>query len=218
MTRLRARPTNIFRISTSSSQDNKSLAGFEELAMPLFGSIYNFAHWLVGNQSDAEDLVQETYLKALRGFSSFQPGTNFRAWIFRILRNTFLSSRSTLERRMTVGVDSEEDYQALATTSATPESLLIENSGVDAVRSAMAQLPLIFREVILLCDVEDRSYREIAEILSIPMGTVMSRLARARRGVRDRLRSRPGAPSSEETLFYSESHEEGRHSNPALPV
>jgi RNA polymerase sigma-70 factor, ECF subfamily len=215
---LRSRPTNVFLISTSSFQDDKSLADFEALAMPLFGSIYNFAHWLVGNQSDAEDLVQETYLKALRGFSSFQPGTNFRAWIFRILRNTFLSSCATLERRMTVGVDSEEDYQALATTSATPESLLIENSGVDAVLSAIAQLPLIFREVILLCDVEDRSYREIAEILSIPMGTVMSRLARARRGVRDRLRSSPGPPPSEETLFYGESYEEGCHSSPALPV
>ena len=198
---LRPRPTNVFRISTSSSQDDKSLAGFEALAMPLFGSIYNFAHWLVGNQSDAEDLVQETYLKAMRGFSSFQPGTNFRAWIFRILRNTFLSSCSKLERHMTVAMDAEEDVETLATTSATPESVLIENSGVDAIQSAIAQLPPIFREVILLCDVEDRSYREIAEILSIPIGTVMSRLARARKAVRDRLRSRPGAPPSEETLF-----------------
>ena len=82
----------IARFGTSSSQDDESSAGFEELALPLFDSLYNFARWLVHNQYDAEDLVQETYLKALRSFASFQPGTNFRAWIFQILRNTFLSS------------------------------------------------------------------------------------------------------------------------------
>jgi RNA polymerase sigma-70 factor, ECF subfamily len=85
-------------LGTSSLQDDKSLAGFEELAMPLFDSLYNFARWLVRNQSDAEDLVQETYRRALHSFASFQPGTNFRGWIFRILKNTFLSSRSGLER------------------------------------------------------------------------------------------------------------------------
>ena len=81
---------------TSSSRNDKSSPGFEELAMPLFGSLYNFAHWLARNETDAEDLVQETYLKGLRSFASFQPGTNFRAWMFQILRNTFLSSRSTV--------------------------------------------------------------------------------------------------------------------------
>jgi RNA polymerase sigma-70 factor, ECF subfamily len=170
---------------TSSFQDDTSLAGFEELAMPLFDSLYNFARWLVHDSSDAEDLVQETYLKALRGFGSFHRGTNFRAWIFQILRNTFLSSRSRLERRMTVAMDSEEDFPALP---ATPESLLIERSGNDAVQCAIEQLPVILREVILLCDVEDASYREIAEILSIPIGTVMSRLARARKTVRKTVR------------------------------
>ena len=170
---------------TPSSLNNESLAGFEELAMPLFDSLYNFARWLVHNQNDAEDLVQETYLKALRGFGSFQPGTNFRAWMYQILRNTCLSSRSRLDQRMTVELDSEEDSPALPTTFSTPESLLIERSGNHAIRYAIEQLPVIFREVILLCDVEDTSYREIAEILSIPMGTVMSRLARARRAVRE---------------------------------
>src|SRR6266436_9256740 len=95
------------QFGTSSSEGDKSLPGFEELAMPLFDSLYNFARWLVHNQNDAEDLVQETYLKALRSFASFQPGTNFRAWIFQILRNTFLSSCSKLERRMIVAMDSE---------------------------------------------------------------------------------------------------------------
>src|ERR1700731_2412034 len=108
---------------SSSSRDDQPLAGFEELAMPPFDSLYNFARWIAHGSDDAEDLVQETYLKALRSFASFQPGTNFRAWMFRILRNTFLSSRSTLDRRMTVAVDSEEDFPVLPATSATPESL-----------------------------------------------------------------------------------------------
>src|SRR5579872_94759 len=91
----------------SSAQVDQPLAGFEELATPLFDSLYNFARWLVRDQNDAEDLVQETYLKALRGFGSFEPGTNFRAWIYRIMRNTFLSSRSTVDRRMTVAMDED---------------------------------------------------------------------------------------------------------------
>ncbi len=180
------------RIEQSSSRDGQPLAGFEELATPLFDSLYNFASWLVHNQSNAEDLVQETYLKALRGFASFQPGTNFRAWMFRILKNTFLSSRSTLAQRMTLEIDLEDNAPVLPTTSATPESLLIERFQDNAVRKAIEQLPVIFREVLLLCDVEDASYREISEILSIPIGTVMSRLARARKTVRKSLCSVPG--------------------------
>jgi len=181
----------VVRFGPSPSQEDRSLAGFEELAMPLFDSLYNFARWLAQNQNDAEDLVQETYLKALRSFASFEPGTNFRAWIFQILKNTFLGSRSKLEQRMTLAMDSEEDLPA---TSDTPESLLIALSNIDAVRCAIEQLPVIFREVVLLCDVEDASYREIAQILSIPIGTVMSRLARARKMVRQSLGSNPSAP------------------------
>jgi RNA polymerase sigma factor (sigma-70 family) len=168
----------------SFSQNDRSLAGFEELAIPLFDSLYNLARWLAQNQNEAEDLVQETYLKAWRSFASFQPDTNFRAWIFRILRNTFLGSRSRLERRMTTTTESEEDLPA---TRATPESLFIGRSDMDAVQRAIGELPVIFREVIVLCDVEEASYREIAEILSVPMGTVMSRLARARKLVREAL-------------------------------
>jgi RNA polymerase sigma-70 factor (ECF subfamily) len=194
---------------TPSSPDSQPSAGFEDLALPLFDSLYNFSRWLVHDQNDAEDLVQETYLKALRGFGSFQPGTNFRAWIYRILRNTFLSSRSTVERRMTVAMDEEEDSPALPTTFSTPESLLIERSSNDAVQCAIAQLPLIFREVILLCDVEDASYREISEVLSIPIGTVMSRLARARKVVRESLRKTPGAPLSRGLSHPIEVHETG---------
>jgi RNA polymerase sigma-70 factor (ECF subfamily) len=195
--------------SSSCSQTDQPSAEFEALALPLFDPLYNFARWLVHNENDAEDLVQETYLKALRSFASFQAGTNFRAWIFRILRNTFLSSRSTLGRRMTVAMEAEEDFPVLPTPSATPESLLIHRSGIDAVRDAIEHLPVIFREVILLCDVEDASYQEVAEILSIPIGTVMSRLARARKAVRESLLSVPRAPLSKDSSHHVETHEEG---------
>jgi len=197
------------RVGASSSQDDQPLAGFEELAMPLFDSLYNFASWLVHNKSNAEDLVQETYLKGLRGFASFQPGTNFRSWMFRILRNTFLSSRSTLDQRMTVEIDSEDDVSALQTTFTTPESLLLEGSQQNAIRNAIEQLPVIFREVLLLCDVEDASYREISEILSIPVGTVMSRLARARKAVRESLVSGPCAPQSNQRSHYASTRVQG---------
>src|ERR1700687_1116985 len=180
----------------SSSQDNPPLAGFEELAMPLFDSLYHFASWLVHNKSNAEDLVQETYLKALRSFASFQPGTNFRAWIFQILRNTFRSSRTKFERRMTDALDSEEDGPELAVDTETPETILMNRSNSQLVQRAIDDLPVHYREALLLCDVEEMSYQEIAEILSIPMGTVMSRLARARKAVRESLRNAPGAPLS----------------------
>jgi RNA polymerase sigma-70 factor (ECF subfamily) len=161
--------------------------------MPLFDSLYNFAHWLTQNREEAEDLVQETYLKALRGFVSFQSGTNFRAWIFQILRNTFLSSRSKLERRMTDSLTSEEnDSFQPAANCATAESILIQRCDTEAVRCAIEQLPAHFRETLLLCDVEEMSYREIAAVLSIPIGTVMSRLSRARKALCDAL-AKPAA-------------------------
>jgi len=180
----------VVRFGASSSQDDQPSAGFEELAMPLFDSLYNFARWLVHNCSDAEDLVQETYLKtALRNFASFQPGTNFRAWMFRSLKNTFLSSCSTLERRMTDAMDSEEDGPELAVDRETPETILMNRSNSQLVQRATDDLPVHYREILLLCEVEEMSYQEIADILSIPIGTVMSRLARARKSVRESLLS-----------------------------
>jgi RNA polymerase sigma-70 factor, ECF subfamily len=179
---------------TSSSQDDKSSAEFEELAMPLFDSLYNFARWRVHNQNDAEDLVQEAYLKALRSFASFQRGTNFRAWMFRILKNTFLSSCSKLERRMTVAMDSEEDGHELPVDTETPETILMSRSNSELVQRAIYNLPVHYRETLLLCEVEEMSYQEIANILSIPSGTVMSRLARARKAVRESLVALPVHP------------------------
>src|ERR1700689_3737456 len=94
--------------------------------MPLFDRLYNFARWLTQNREEAEDLVQETFSKALKGFSSYQQGTNFRAWMYRILRNTFLTSRAGLKSAATVSLDSEEGESAQPATSHTPESLLID--------------------------------------------------------------------------------------------
>jgi RNA polymerase sigma-70 factor (ECF subfamily) len=188
------------RLGTSSPHDDQSLAGFEELAMPLFDALYNFARWLAHDSDDAEDLVQETYLKALRSFASFQPGTNFRAWIFQILRNNFLSSCSKLERRMTVAMDSEEDGLELAVDPETPETILMNRFSSGLVQRAIDDLPVLYRETLLLCEVEEMKYQEIAEILSIPIGTVMSRLARARKGIRESLSSGSRRPNPEDAL------------------
>jgi len=174
----------VVRFGVSSLQDDRPSAGFEESAMPLFDSLYNFARWLVHNSRDAEDLVQETYLKALRSFVSFQPGTNFRAWMFRILKNAFLSSCSTLERRMTDVIVSEEDGLELAVDMETPETILMNHTDSQRLQRVIDDLPLHYRVALLLSEVEEMSYQEIAEILSIPIGTVMSRLARARKSVR----------------------------------
>jgi len=184
----------------SFSQEDQTLSGFEDLATPLFGALYNFARWLARDSNDAEDLVQETYLNALRSFASFQPGTNFRAWIFRILRNNFLSSRSKLERRMTVAIDSEEDGPELAVDTQTPETILMSHFNSQLVQRAIDDLPVHYRETLLLCEVEEMKYQEIAEVLSIPIGTVMSRLARARKAIRQSLSSRPRRPNPEDEL------------------
>lgn len=150
--------------------------------MPLFDQLYNFAHWLAQNTPEAEDLVQETYTKALRGFSSYQPGTNFRAWMYRILRNSFLNSRTGL--KTIVALDEDGMDELLPVETATPESIFIEHSEKNAIRLALEELPLHLREILLLCEVEEMSYQEISEALTIPIGTVMSRLFRARKALR----------------------------------
>ena len=163
---------------------------FEELAVPLFDQLYNFAHWLTRDRSEAEDLVQETYTKALRGFSSFQLGTNFRAWMYRILCNTFLTSRTGLKATMTVQLELEEDSLELPIERETPEAMLIERSNWQLIQNAIEELPLHYREILLLCDLEEMSYREISETLSIPLGTVMSRLSRSRNTLAELVRGK----------------------------
>jgi RNA polymerase sigma-70 factor, ECF subfamily len=168
-----------------SVSEERALSGsFEELAMPLFEPLYNFAHWLTQDRHEAEDLVQETYVKALKGFRSFQPGTNFRAWIYQILRNTFLTSRTGLQSTATVPLEPENDQELLPASTGTPETILLQRSDQQLIQQALTRLPVPYREVLLLCEFEEMSYQEISATLAIPMGTVMSRLSRARRALR----------------------------------
>jgi RNA polymerase sigma-70 factor (ECF subfamily) len=166
---------------------------FEDLALPLLPSLYNVAAWLARNPADAEDLVQETFLKGMRGFGGFEVGTNFKAWIFRILRNTYLTSQSGLAARRTVALEEElgerdEAGPRLVPEAAidrqTPEANLMRLNDRELLQAAMEKLSPPLLEVILLCDVEEMKYREIATVLEIPMGTVMSRIARARAALR----------------------------------
>ena len=166
---------------------------FEDLALPLFDQLYNFAHWLTQDRSEADDLVQETFTKALRGFSSFKPGTNFRAWMYRILRNSFLSSRTGLKSYVPF---EEEEHEMAVVDRSTPETLLMAEASREMMQQALSDLPAHLREILLLCDVEEMSYQEIAETLAIPIGTVMSRLHRARKALRELLESSVSQPAS----------------------
>ncbi len=153
--------------------------------MPLFESLYNFARWLTRSREEAEDLVQETYARALRGFPAFAPGTNVKAWMFRILKNAFLTSRTSAHVRNTVPLGDDEPVAASDAKDESPETLLLARDRRDRVRTAIEALHPAHREVVLLRDVEGLSYQEIADVLAIPVGTVMSRLSRARQGIRD---------------------------------
>jgi RNA polymerase sigma-70 factor (ECF subfamily) len=183
------------RERNAASADAGPLA-FEHLALPLLPALYNVARWLSQNAADAEDLVQETFLKALRGFDSFEQGSNFKAWIFRILRNTYLTSRSGLAALRTVSLEEElqqrsetgfETYPEAAIDRLTPEINLMRLTDRAALQGAMEKLPPLLLEVILLCDVEEMKYKEIASVLDVPIGTVMSRIARARAQLRQLL-------------------------------
>jgi len=154
--------------------------------MPMFGRLYNFARWLTQDSSEAEDLVQEACMKALKGFGSFRQGTNFRAWMFRILRNTFLTSRAGLRAAM-VSLDDDEAAPVELAANGTPESILISCRDQQAIQRALEALPVQYREVILLSDVEEMRYQEISDTLGIPVGTVMSRLSRGRKVMRELL-------------------------------
>jgi RNA polymerase sigma-70 factor (ECF subfamily) len=171
-------------------------ATFAEQAMPLMDSLYGAALRLTRNSADAEDLVQETYLKAYRGFGGFEQGTNLRAWLYRILTNTFINTyRSRKRRPDETELDDVEDlylYRRLggleaATVGRSAEDELMDWFTDAEVKQAVEELPEQFRMAVLLADVEGFSYKEIAEILDIPIGTVMSRLHRGRKALQRRL-------------------------------
>ena len=182
-------PTEALR--TMPSALNRS-AAFEQLALPLFASLYNHAHWLTRNPSEAEDLVQETFTKALRAFDSFQHDTNFKAWIFRILRNTFLTSRTGIAAARTIFLEDQPDTLDTTASGPTPEDILLRLDNEAALHTALEQLQPPLREAILLCDVEEIKYKDIALILDVPIGTVMSRISRARRTLRQLLQPHLG--------------------------
>jgi RNA polymerase sigma-70 factor (ECF subfamily) len=165
---------------------------FVEQAMQYMGSLYSAALRMTRNPSDAEDLVQETYLKAYRAFGTFQEGTNLKSWLYKILTNTFINSyRAKRRRPAETELDDVEDlylYRRLGGNQATSlgrsaEDLVLDRFTESDVKTAVESLPEAFRLAVLLADVEGFSYKEIAEILEVPIGTVMSRLHRGRRAL-----------------------------------
>jgi RNA polymerase sigma-70 factor (ECF subfamily) len=166
---------------------------FEREALPYMRELYAAALRLTRNPTDAEDLVQETFLRAYRGFGGFRPGTNLRAWLYRILTNAYINTYRKRQREPQTVSDEEVPewylFEKLGGESAeaSAEARVLESLPDEDVQEALASLPDQFRIAVLLADVEGFSYKEIAEILGIPMGTVMSRLHRGRRALEKRL-------------------------------
>jgi len=182
----------IFMITSSAIAEPESGASFEQLAIPLLPALLRHALWLTQNDAEAEDLAQEALSKALRAFDSFTPGTNFKAWIFRILRNTFLTTRTAIAATRTTFLEDSDEIEATTAADPTPEETLLQLDNAAVVQQALAQLPPPLRDCLLLCDVEDLKYKEIAGILELPIGTVMSRISRARAALRAELQSHFG--------------------------
>ena len=173
-------------------------ATFAEDAMPLMDGLYSAAMRMTRNAADAEDLVQETYLKAFNAYERFETGTNLKAWMYRILTNSYINAYRKKQRRPDESdIDDIEDlylYRRLggaesAVLSRSAEDELLEMFGEDEVKLALEDLPEHYRMPILLADVEGFAYKEIAEILDVPIGTVMSRLYRGRKQLQKRLYS-----------------------------
>ncbi|HWC09674.1 MAG TPA: sigma-70 family RNA polymerase sigma factor [Acidimicrobiales bacterium] len=171
-------------------------AKFTEMTMEHMPSLYTAALRMTRSPADAEDLVQDTYLKAYRGFETFQEGTNLKAWLYRILTNTFINSYRAKKRRPEeTDIDDVENlylYRRLgglegATSGRSAEEEVLDRFTETDVKEALESLPEQFRLAVLLGDVEGFSYKEIAEILDVPIGTVMSRLHRGRRALQKRL-------------------------------
>ena len=171
-------------------------ASFAEQAMPYMSALYAAAMRMTRNPADAEDLLQETYLRAYRGFEGFREGTNLKAWLYRILTNTFINTYRAKKRRPDqVELDDVEDfflYRRLggleaADATRTTETEVLESIPDSEVKEALESIPEQFRMAVILADVEGFSYKEIAEILDVPIGTVMSRIHRGRRALQQKL-------------------------------
>jgi RNA polymerase sigma-70 factor (ECF subfamily) len=180
-------------VSEALAQQRRLDERFEREALPFMSELYAAAVRMTRNPADAEDLLQETYLRAYRAFASFQEGTNLRAWLYRILTNAFINTYRKRQREpQTVSDDELEDWYlydklGMDAAEASAEATVLENLPDQDVQDALASLPEQFRLAVLLADVEGFSYKEIAQILDIPIGTVMSRLHRGRRALEKRL-------------------------------
>jgi RNA polymerase sigma-70 factor (ECF subfamily) len=175
--------------------DNTTRREFEELTLPHLDPLYSAALRLTKNDRDAEDLVQDTFLRAYRFFDKFERGTNIKAWLFRILTNAFINRyrRSVRERDIVEGSEKEAVQERFVSRRATeyasnPEQYLFDRLLSDDVLRAIDELPIDFRLVVILADLQDFSYNEIAEIVGCPVGTVMSRLYRGRKLLQRKLR------------------------------
>jgi RNA polymerase sigma-70 factor, ECF subfamily len=160
-------------------------SAFDQVVLPHMDAAYNLARWLTRNGHDAEDVVQEAFLRALRFFGGFHGG-NARAWLLAIVRNTCYDWLRR-NRPSEASASFDEEVHSAADQSPTPEDLLIEQADRLRLREALESLPLAWREVLILRELEGLSYKEIADVAGIKMGTVMSRLARARSGLQQRL-------------------------------
>jgi RNA polymerase sigma-70 factor, ECF subfamily len=180
-------------LATDAAARDELTARFQEEAIPLLKDLYAGAVRLTRNPADADDLLQETYLRAYRGFTGFRPGTNLKAWLYRILTNTYISAYRQKQRRPQTVSESEIEewylYEKLAESDKAPsaEVEVLDTLPDDDVRRALESLPDRFREAVILADVEGFTYQEIASILDIPPGTVMSRLHRGRKALQKAL-------------------------------
>lgn len=175
-------------------QEESKTAQFETIALPHFGAAYNLARWLVRDDHDAEDVVQEAYMRAFRFFGGYRGGDS-RSWLLTIVRNTcYTWLQQNRSRELTEPVDDKLDEVGITTEN--PETILLQTVDAQLVRQALEELPIEFREVLIMREMEDLSYKQISAIADLPIGTVMSRLARGRKRLRELLASR----MSKETL------------------
>jgi RNA polymerase sigma factor (sigma-70 family) len=170
------------------------LQSFEEAALPHLGAAYNLARWLTRDATDAEDVVQEAYLRAFKHFGSFRGGDS-RPWLLAIVRNTcYTWMQHNRSRELMIPLDDE--LHQIESKDLNAEALLLQTADTLMVRQALEELPAEFREVIVLREFEGLSYKQIADVTEIPVGTVMSRLARARKRLRKTLTSRANKEAS----------------------
>ena len=170
-------------------EEQDKLARFEQSILPHMDAAYNLARWLTTDDSDAQDVVQEAYLRAFKFFGGFRGG-NSRAWLLRIVRNSFYDwLKKNRGEQMSAPFD-DELHDTPAEENA-PDTLLLQKADRDALHQAVAELPVEFREILVLRELEGLSYKEIADAADLPIGTVMSRLARAREQLRTLLLTRP---------------------------